>query len=328
MHNFQKPVTKSLVKNFLLKSRWLGQLDSVSFLASGEYNSNYLVKNRTGLFVFRVNYGSQLGIDDQTGYEFRCLKLLEKTGVTPIAYFYEPRGNNFPGGVLLEEFIRGRPLDYRKDFENAAYVFSRVHDVTDIPETDSLLIQADPIKAVSDESLALLNKYPGSEFSDVYSLLMEIYEHLAVNMPPPTSVFSGESRCIVNTEVNSSNFIIGKDSAHLVDWEKAVFSYRYLDIAHFMAKTTTLWKTGYYFKEEDRINFVKSYYNKIKDRTGLTFEEVMDRTKIVEKAVFLRAMSWCYMAYYEYRQMQRPIKNIKTFNKIKEYLGGIEWFLK
>ncbi len=316
---------KAHVKHFLTGSGWLGHIDSVSFLASGEYNTNFIVKSAGKFFVFRINCGSQLGLDDQIGYEFRCLKLLENTGVTPRAYFYEPPGVNFKRGALLEEYIAGKPLNYRKDLDAAAYIFSRVHDIHD---RGGLIPQEDPVRAIAEESISLLNKYPRSEYMEAYSLLTGIYENLAVNMEGPGSVFSGEDLCVVNTEVNSANFIVGKMGQYLVDWEKAVFSYRYQDLAHFMAKTTTLWKTDYYFSKEDRTAFIRAYSDLIKDKYTLTFKQVMDRTEIMEKAVLLRALSWCYMAYYEYMHLPRPIKNMKTLKKIREYLGGAEWFLK
>jgi hypothetical protein len=54
----------------------------------------------------------------------------------------------------------------------------------------------------------------------------------------------------------------------------------------------------------------------------------MERTAAMEMAIVLRAFSWCYMAYYEYIHLPRPIKNMKTFKKIRDYLRGAQWFLK
>ncbi|MGA2142152.1 MAG: phosphotransferase [Brevinematales bacterium] len=330
----RKQVTKTGIMHFLTKNGWLGNVDSISFLAAGEYNTNYIVKSGKDFYVFRLNYGSQLGLDDQTGYEFRCLKLLEYTGVTPRAFFYEPPGKNFSRGAILEEYIPGRPLDYRRDIPAAAYIFSKVHEVH--PQgaaVDRPFILEDPIQALAGESLALLNKYPAdksmSVYSPAYSLLSDIYEDLTLNAASNAIYFRDEEKCLVNTEVNSENFIIGEDPAgcHLVDWEKAVFSCRYMDLAHFMAKTTTLWKTDYYLKDEERSSFLRSYYSALTDKAGLTLDAVMEKTKFIEKAVLLRALSWCYMACYEYMNTGRPIKNLKTFKKIKEYLGGAEWFL-
>ncbi len=292
---------------------------SVRFLAAGEYNANYKIGTPAGDYVFRINYGSQIGQEDQAGYEYSCLKLLEGTGVTPKPFFYDPQGGALGHGIILEEFIRGRPLDYCRDLGHAARIFSKIHAVG---ENSTLLTVADPVKSVADESLSLLLKYPPAEFPVVRKELLEIYSHIAGSVT--ASLFSGESLCPVNTEVNSGNFIINGKDARLIDWEKAVFSYRYLDLAHFTAPTTTLWKTGFRFDEAGRRSFLKIYASD----AMIDPDEVIERTGMMEKVILLRALSWCWMAYYEYLHIDRPIRNMKTFKRIRDYLGEMQWFLK
>ena len=66
-------------------------------LAQGEYNLNYLLSSSTddARLVFRVNIGTQIEREDQIMYEFRALKLLEHSGVTPIPY----HGSVYQSGV-------------------------------------------------------------------------------------------------------------------------------------------------------------------------------------------------------------------------------------
>ena len=74
----------------------------VRFLAAGEYNENYLVRNGDGLaYVFRINHGSQLGLDRQIEYEFNVLRAVAPSGVTPAPLFVDPEPSGLPGGVLL-----------------------------------------------------------------------------------------------------------------------------------------------------------------------------------------------------------------------------------
>ena len=50
-------------------------------LAQGEHNANFVLEARDGRrFVLRVNYASQLGLDDQIGYEFAALRALASSG--------------------------------------------------------------------------------------------------------------------------------------------------------------------------------------------------------------------------------------------------------
>jgi len=49
---------------------------------------------------------------------------------------------------------------------------------------------------------------------------------------------------------------------------------------------------------------------------------------VMEKTILLRALSWCFMAWYEYTQTDRPIQNPDTFAKITQYLADIPWILQ
>ena len=71
------------------------------------------------------------------------------------------------------------------------------------------------------------------------------------------------SSAVVNTEVNSHNFLV--DRSHdpapvgLVDYEKAVNATPFLDLAHFLAPTTTRWKRGYRLTQAERTQFLGAY---------------------------------------------------------------------
>ena len=137
------------------------------------------------------------------------------------------------------------------------------------------------------------------------------------------ALFADEALCIVNTEVNSGNFLISEKGAYLVDWEKAVVSFRYQDLGHFLIPTTTLWKSDTRLSQAEKNRFLVTYHNE----TGLDLEALVHKTRVLEKAITLRALSWCFMAYYEYTQTNRPLQNWETFAKIKQYLSDIPWIL-
>ncbi len=325
------------IKEFAERKGWLSAIQNVEFLASGEYNTNYRIIDKSGIYVFRINQGSQLGLSSQIEYEFKTLKLIEETGVTPRAFYYDKEFNTENpeavigtmnngivfNGVLLEEYIEGRPLDYTKDVDRAAFIFAKIHGVL---RKGELIIQSDPFDEVMSESIRMLEKYPAVEYPGVYNLLLNYHDRLVKRFEDPGRIFEGESLCVVNTEVNSHNFIIGENKSCLVDWEKAVFSYRYLDLAHFLVATTTLWKINYRFSDDEKRLFLKSYHSRA--LPGVSLEILQERTLLTESVILLRAMSWCYMAYYEYVHLPRPIKNEATFKKIKSYLSEAEWFLK
>jgi thiamine kinase-like enzyme len=138
-------------------------------------------------------------------------------------------------------------------------------------------------------------------------------------------LFADECLSIVNTEVNSSNFLIDEDRAYLVDWEKAVVSYRYQDLGHFLTPTTTLWKTNHVFSEEEKIYFLEEY----RERAGLSIpmDELRAKTRLLERTILLRGLSWCYMAYYEYMREDRALTHSATEKTIRRYMDQVDWFL-
>ncbi len=57
---------------------------TVSFLAQGEYNQNFLISDQQQRqAVFRVNYGTQINVSNQIKYEYEALCFLKNSGVTP-----------------------------------------------------------------------------------------------------------------------------------------------------------------------------------------------------------------------------------------------------
>lgn len=311
------------IQQFLTDTGWVSPPFSVTFLAAGEYNANYRVDCDAGPCVLRINHGSQLGLgDDQIAYEYNVLTALADSGVTPKPLACHPRPDPLGGGALLMEFIPGRQLDYGRDLETAARIFARVHTV---PVPEGLIVQADPVAAIAQESYGLIHRFADHPLKKEQAQILSYHETVQTLAAETRPLFQTEPLCLVNTEVNSGNFLIGPDRGCLVDWEKAVISCRYQDLGHFMVPTTTLWKTDTVLGREDRHCFL-SVYHKLAC-PDIPFEELKEKSRVMEQTILLRALSWCFMAWYEYTQTDRPIQNPDTFAKIDQYLSDIPWIL-
>ena len=308
------------IRGYLIGSRWLEGVDDVSFLAAGEYNQNFLVTRGRERYVFRINRGSQLGLERQISYEARVLRALEGSGVTPRVYGVDEEPSGLPGGVLLMEFLPGGPLDYRRDGALAAAIFARVHTR---PVVDGLVAQPDPVAAIARESLELIERYPDSPLAGQKEALLRYHRRIAeLARGRP---FAGELQCIVNTEVNSGNFLVDGSRAWLVDWEKAVVSCRYQDLGHFLVPTTTQWKTDVVFTEEEKRDFLRAYREHIPSPP--TMDELLEKTRIMERTILLRALAWCFMAHYEYTHTSRALANPETFARISRYMKEIDRYI-
>ena len=86
-------------------------------LGQGEYNQNFFfVHPLTGQkLVLRVNTGSQMHLENQIEYEFSALQELKTSGRTPCPLFCDGASSELGQGVLVMEWLPGRPLNYRKD---------------------------------------------------------------------------------------------------------------------------------------------------------------------------------------------------------------------
>ncbi|MCG8532487.1 MAG: phosphotransferase [Desulfovibrionales bacterium] len=333
------------ILRYIHQSEWLEQLTAtavsdITFLAAGEYNENWILtltpsgSSNASIrkIVFRINHGSQINQgDNQITYEFNILRALQHSGVTPVPFFHDAAAGQFDEafdkGVLLMEYLEGTPLDYTTDLDHAARIFSATHSQP-VPEAHDFIHQQDPIGDILTESRGLLSRFAAHPKTAERKQLEAYAATIEKLSDTYASVFAEEPQCIVNTEVNSGNFIINRPAgtAHLVDWEKAVVSCRYQDLGHFLAPITTLWKTDFVAADEHKKAFLRNY----KRHAGLStpMEELYTLTQLLEKTFILRGLSWCYMAWYEYTQQDRTLKNSDTFQTIERYLDNIEWFLQ
>ena len=312
---------------YLRSAEFLGSLGleedtelSFSLLGQGEYNINYRfvhpVSGQT--LVLRINTGSQMHLDRQIEYEFAALRELEPSGRTPKALFCKGRGE-LPYGLLVMEYLPGRALRYESDLPIAAGILADIHALP-LRETTPLLRPEHPAQAIYDECLQMAEHYLTWDKAEadgcrlIETLIAEIGRL-------PLSAPTCAQRCIVNTELNSGNFLIDpRGRSYLVDWEKPLISEPAQDLGHFLAPTTTFWKTDVILSPEEIQHFVGQYEKAVGDR--LDIASLRERLPLFFTVNCLRGVTWCAMAMREYSQPGRQLLNRDTFSKIKAYLSA------
>ena len=291
-------------------------------LAQGEYNLNYLVQQFDKRWVLRVNIGTQIDRDDQIRYEYRALRLLQDPQVTPRPYFVDDSLRHLPYGVLLMEFLPGGRLDYQRDLTSVANLFARVHRLPVDPAHNHLIHEESPLSMTYQECAALLDVYFRSELADpaIRDYLSDILSWASEARFRETFFLADPCPCIINTEVNSGNFIANREAGtlHLVDWEKPLWGDPSQDLSHFCVPTTTLWKTEYRLSSSERRVFLDAYRTAIRDpHLRATIEE---RVRLRDPFNCLRGVSWSAMAWVTYQTGDHTIRNPDTFRKINQYL--------
>ena len=282
-------------------------------LGQGEYNLNYVFSHPlTGeKFVLRINTGSQMHLEDQIGYEYAALEHLAPSGRTPKPICCYPEQ-----GMLVMEHLPGRPLDYHTDMDLAAQILADIH-CTPVPESCTLLQPLYPARAIYDECLEMVQHYFDWEAADpaVCDLLRQLIDEIS---HLPLNTISEAPSCMVNTELNSGNFLIDGENSHLVDWEKPLISEPAQDLGHFLAPTTTFWKTDVILTPEQVKDFAEKYIAAVAGRMDCS--TLPQRLPLFFTVTCLRGVTWCAMAYREYWQPGRELRNEDTFRKLQAYL--------
>ena len=296
--------------------------DSINFelMGHGEYNINYLFSQPTTekKLVLRIPMGSQMHLSNQIRYEFEALRLLAPTGRTPAPLYIDDTLAVIPYGFLVMSFLPGRPLNYESDLTEAACCLADIHNL-EISENTHLLAPQNPLAAILDECRAMFRKYTDSGMAvpsivSIISSLLERGQGILKNAKP-----SG-NRCLINTELNSGNFLVNDcENTYLVDWEKPLYACPGQDLGHFLAPTTTFWKTDTILTEGEIQKFLQSYCGSSARFSNPA--ELWELTLPYFAMNCLRGITWCAMAMVEYQSPDRLLKDAFTYEKIKIYIS-------
>lgn len=291
-------------------------------LAQGEYNMNYLFTHPVSgrKLLLRVNCGSQMHLDNQIEYEYHALKLLEGSGRTPRALYVDGSLERLDHGVMVMEFLPGSSLDYRTDLEQAAACLADIHSVK-LDEACGLICPENPWKAVLDECEEMVKTYMESPLGAdrtkerIRRMLDEGWR--MIREIPVSDTY----RCCINTELNSTNFLINDagEANYLIDWEKPLYGDPAQDLGHFLAPTTTFWKTDVILTRAKMDAFIDDYIRAVDGRFDT--EGLRERVNVYLPITCLRGVTWCAMAWVQYQQPDKLIFNESTFRKLEAYLS-------
>lgn len=290
-------------------------------LAQGEYNINYwFIHPVTGKkLVLRVNTGSQMHLENQIEYEYNALQLLKESGRTPTPIYVDGSLKYLEYGVMVMEFLEGAALDYRRDLVIAAECLADIHSVQ-IESDSGLIMPPNPLQAILDECNEMVQTYYNSDLGDAKK--KKQIRHLLEEGQKKVDTIKDYNgyRCIINTELNSGNFLINGEgkSNYLIDWEKPLYGDPAQDLGHFLAPTTTFWKTDVILTEEEMTDFAKRYMEAVNGRFDVSGLE--ERLNIFIPITCLRGITWCAMAWVQYQEPGRLIRNEETFHKMESYL--------
>ena len=258
-------------------------------------------------------------LDNQIEYEANALKLLVGSGRTPVLYEVLDAEEIPRNGALVEEFIPGELLDYNnpKHMLGAAKCLADIHSVP-IGADSGLIEPKNSLKAILDECEEMLAIYLESELPEENKK-----ERLRLLLDKAWKLIPAEDdsipyKCCINTELNSSNFIVKDGFVKLVDWEKPLYGDPAQDLGHYLAPTTSYWKTDVVFSKDTIEKFINDYINAVDGRFDTM--GIKERTMAFITITCLRGMTWCAMAWVQYQSKGKDLINEFTWMKINQYL--------
>ena len=294
-------------------------------LKQGEHNANFTFTHpRThAKHVLRVNYISQLGLDDQIGYEYRALRFLEPSGCTPRARYVDSSKQLRGHGALVMDFYEGDWLDFRqpRQVAEAARMLADVHAL-DTREGCPLLRPGDPLRKQLEKCTRFFKAYCASAFEDpqVSRRVRRMFELAERKLEEPFD--PADATRALNTEAVAAHFLIPGDGTrgHFVDWEMPIVGEAAQDVAYFLSPTTSIWDTddSFIFSAAERDAFVDTYWRQVDGRFAPgRFEQRFGAYVMTNCLV---GITWSANAWVEYHDPARPLKTERTFNKLQEYL--------
>ncbi|PID72999.1 MAG: aminoglycoside phosphotransferase [Desulfobacterales bacterium] len=250
------------------------------------------------------------------------MKLLAGTGVTPTPYFVDDSRTLIDRGISIMEYLPGAPLDYERDLVGATKALAAVHQ-TEVPALQNhLIVEKQPLSLIYEECTRLLDTYFQSKLAnpDICAFLHTVVAWAEAAKEKEQYFLDDPWLCIVNTEVNSANFIVNRtgQTTHLIDWEMPRWGDPSTDLCHFCSPLTTLWKTRFQFSHESMKLFVDLYKKNI--HSSHLEDTLEDRMRLKFPFVLLRGISWSAMAWVAYQTEYNGIRNEDTRQKLQQYM--------
>ena len=307
---------------YLGYSNLLDDKHKVVFLTESESNINFLIDVGAEKYIFRLSKNSQLGLRNQIKYEYDALKILEKSYVTPRTFFLDDSTTFFDYGVLIMQYIKGRRLEYQRDFHEVAKTFGKIHSLNlDKIDVSNFIVRDDIIDDCLEKSRVNLKKFFKSPKIDanVKIKINDFLEWGEKNKKCKKFFEKDKWQVINNTEPHLDNFVISDRNrkAYLLDWEKPVIADPSIELSYFLSPVTTMWTGNYAFSEDEKDDFFKTYIMYLDKRD----RDIVERVKIYTPYICLKELSKLANRLLVYENDTGTNKDINEYKKLKEYIN-------
>lgn len=239
---------------------------TIEKLTGGDYNFNYRVSHVEGDFLVRVNIEPQSGLDAQIEYEYGTLEFLAPFGVTPKPLFLDNSREYLPYGLLIEEFIEGKHLEFSvAALKRVAIAMAKLHSAP--VDGAPLRIRENPLTDQFDAIATDLTSYQQRERPNpaVIGTAQKILETIRKDLPVLASGYL--PRSVVHTDPNPANVIDDGEKVILIDWEQGRIDDPSYDVGALFTPQLNRWAAPRDLTGQEKRAFLDTYIKHTGDQT-------------------------------------------------------------
>jgi thiamine kinase-like enzyme len=311
---------------------------SLTFLAAGENNLAFKLSSPSEsalpAWVLRFclipsRWKSNV---EQIAYEYKTLEYLKGSGITAEPCYLDLSCQRFPYPLMGMTFLPGRMLNYDNDLARCARIYAQLHAVTISDEKNHLLKNTHPLTLYYRESLRFAQKYLACRKGDpLVKRILEFFIRKAeIKKDQEPYLLSQPVNGINHIDATFNNWLIdeSQDRAYVVDWEWAEYGTVAGDLSHFLCPTLVYRHNRYILSEEQRIFFLKTYFDHCPDKSREVI--IREHLRLVLPFIVLRSTTWAASVMVDYLEGTKVIERPESLRKVKAHLelDFLEWLKK
>jgi thiamine kinase-like enzyme len=256
-------------------------------MTPGAYNLNFHVSVGKNDFIFRINIEQQSGLSKQVEYEYRVLKFLTNDAIAPEVYHLDDGKTHFEFDILIEQFLAGPHLIYRKSqILEAAGLLAKLHGLQ--PKGMDFIVWPEPLRDTYKLVEMDLAEYKNRESADIKIIDQSDRILKKFRQRITKSAISFRADSLNHTDVVCDNFIRTSHGLRMIDWEKPRLDDCSYDLSCFLSEPAQLWCSTDVMKPSDGEAFLLEYAR----LSHKNAELLADKVRLREPMVSLHWILW------------------------------------
>lgn len=299
---------KNYIKNLDPKKLGLNQANNILIkeINRGGYNINYLVNFDNHKFLFRLNLDKYIDVDNQIEYEYQVLKYLEGKDIGPRPYFIDTSKEDLEHDLLVEEFIKNKPLKFGSKFLKDLGKLVRKLHLVPLPKNDFLIKNSNPLVDQWNFIKKKIDFIESTKFNQKFLSFIDPYiPKIDRYVFSHSELFPTKEICINHRDMVIENVLQTNKGLRFIDWQAAMIDDPSYDLTLFFCDIMIEWNLGRGLTDKEKQIFLDGYQG------GGSLSKKID---IRQPMTYLELFIWiAYRTSYLYDKLEKNL--VKDFDK-------------